>query len=80
MRAINDYFDDIDDVGYRGTPKLRQLISEQRRKKHRVRMGYGLGPRDDWDDGDWDDYDDDDYDDEYPDYNEEEFDRYSMSR
>ena len=74
MRANHHYFDDIDDVGYRAMPKLRQMINEQRLKKHRVKIGYGLGPKDEWDE-DWEDYDD--YDDEYADYNEDEFDRFS---
>ena len=75
MRADHDYFDDIDDVGYRGMPKLRQMITEQRLRKHRVKIGYGLGPKDEWDE-DWESYDD--YDDnEYADYNEDEFDSFS---
>ena len=76
MRAIDDYFDDLDDVGIRRAPsRLQRMIDEQRRRVRRQKASR-YGPGDEWDD----EWDDDDYDDEYPDYNEDEFDSYSVTR
>jgi len=74
MRASSDYFEDFDDVGFRGSPRLQRMIDEQRHRVKRMKASSGFGPGDEWDD---DDYDDDD---DYSDYNEDEFDSYSISR
>lgn len=75
MRAYYDDFDDFDDIGFRGSPRLQRMLDEQRRRVHAAKKRHITGPGDEWDD-----WDDDDYDDEYPDYDEEEFDSYSVSR
>ena len=77
MRPSSDYFDELDDVAFRGAPRLQRMIKEQRHKRNKAKSGHRVGPGDEWDD-DWDDYEE--YDDDYPDYNEEEFDRHSVSR
>jgi len=72
MRAISDYFEDLDDVGFRGSPRLKRMIDEQRHRVKRMKASSGFGPGDEWDD-----YDDED---DYSDYSEEEFDSYSITR
>jgi len=72
MRASSDYFDDLDDVGFRGSPRLKRMIDEQRHRVKRMKASSGFGPGDEWDD-----YDDED---DYSDYSEEEFDSYSITR